>query len=118
MPFNLETWKAQASQRLGEAKMWLGRRASENAPLLAYSTLGMLCLAPLANALANPNVMTMIEAATVLQGLGSNLLAGELQKWKDAPADQRDETLRESLAASLLAQNEKGAFFSGGKIRE
>lgn len=106
MPFNLETWKAQASQRLGEAKTWLGRRASENAPLLAYSTLGMLCLAPLANALANPNMTTMVEAATVLSGLGSNLLAGELQKWKDAPADQRDETLRESLAVSLLAQNE------------
>lgn len=106
MPFTFETWKAQVSQRLGEVKTWMGQRSSENAPLLAYSTLGMLCLAPLANALANPNMTTMIEAATVLSGLGSNLLAGELQKWKDAPEAKRDEALRDGLAASLLAQTE------------
>jgi hypothetical protein len=117
MTFNLETWKEKAGGRLHEMGAWLEGRKAQDAPYLLYGALCGASLWPLVQAAQAGQLLPAVMAlGSVAAGVGGNLLAEQVQRWKDdadeaalagwvaehAPADP---DLREALDA-VLAQLE------------
>jgi formylglycine-generating enzyme required for sulfatase activity len=86
MTFTLETWQQQAAEKLSQAGHWLKRRAGQDAPYLVYGTLSGLSLWPLVE-VARSGGLTPLEIGLTLGGVagavGTDLLANQLQAWKD-----------------------------------
>jgi hypothetical protein len=92
--YTLEVWKEQASQRLHSVGGWLERRAAQDAPYLLYGALCGLTLWPLVEAAQAGQWLPVIMAlGSVADGIGGDLIAEQVQRWKDQARDSPvDET--------------------------
>jgi hypothetical protein len=82
--FTIEIWKEQASERLQEPGGWVERRKSQDVPHLLYGALCGLSLWPLVEAAqAGQWLPVMMALGSVAAGVGGNLIAEQVQRWKD-----------------------------------
>jgi hypothetical protein len=113
MAFTLETWKDQAGEQLGRLGGWMEQFKQGYAPYLLYGTLCSLSLWPLVEAARQGQALEVTLAlGGVAAGVGGNLLAEQVQRWKDQADEQQvtewvieqvpaNPELRESLDAML-----------------
>ncbi len=84
MSFTLNVWKEKAAGGLRQAGDWLERRKTQDAPQLLYGALCGLSLWPLVEAAqAGELLPVMVALGSVAGGVGGNLIAEQLQRWKD-----------------------------------
>jgi len=82
--FTLETWKEQTSKQTQKIKAWLERVRRNPAPYLLYSGLCGMTLWPLIDAMQKGQTLgAMMALGTAAAGVGGNLLANQVQHWKD-----------------------------------
>jgi hypothetical protein len=83
MTFNLDIWKEKAGEQLRTLGDWLRRRGARDAPCLLYGTLCGLSLWPLVEAAqAGQTLPVMMGLGSVAAGVGGNLIAEQVQRWK------------------------------------
>ena len=103
MDFTLATWKQAAADKLQAIGGWLDRRRRQDAPYLLYGTLCGLSLWPLIEAAqAGQFLPVMMALGSVAGGVGGNLLAEQVQRWKDH-AGELDEAEVADWAAEQAA---------------
>jgi formylglycine-generating enzyme required for sulfatase activity len=91
MDFDLATWKAAAAEKLKGIGDWLEQRRLKDTPYLVYGTVCGLSLWPLVEAARAGQLLPVIMAlGGVAGGVGGNLIAEQVQRWKDR-ADRTDE---------------------------
>src|SRR5262245_43113679 len=80
MPFNLDDWKAKAYERL-----WAWQLCLEQAkPKAIYTTISAMTLWPLVQAAQGSGFApTLMTLASVAAGVGGNLIAEQIQRWRD-----------------------------------
>ena len=85
MAFSLETWRGQVGERLQGLGAWLERRRDKEAPYLLYGTLCSMTLWPLIEAARQPGGYVAVIGALsgVAGGMGADLLAEQVGRWKD-----------------------------------
>src|SRR5712691_6695591 len=84
MPFTLETWKAQVYERLWDWRL----RLEQARPASVYSTLSAMALWPLVQAAQSEGMLPMAMAlGNVAAGVGGNLIAEQVQRWRDHAAE-------------------------------
>jgi len=83
--FALQTWKEQAGQQLRGLGGWLERAKRQDAPYVLYGALCGLTLWPLVEAARQPGgyVAVIGTLGTLAAGIGADLLAEQVQRWKD-----------------------------------
>jgi hypothetical protein len=101
MAFTLETWKDQAGEGLRQIGGWAEQLKQGYAPYLLYGTLCSLSLWPLVEAARQGQALDVAMAlGTVAAGVGGNLLAEQVGRWKDqADAKQVAEWVVEQAPA-------------------
>jgi hypothetical protein len=88
MSFTLQTWQAQAGKQLRGIGGWLERARHQAAPNLVYGALCGLSLWPLVEAAQQGQTLpVMMALGNIAAGVGGNLLAEQVQRWRDR-ADQ------------------------------
>ena len=84
MDLTLDIWKEQAAGQLRRIGGWLEQRKAQDAPYLVYGALCGLSLWPLVEAARAGQVLpVMMALGSVAAGVGGNLIAGQVQRWKD-----------------------------------
>ncbi len=84
MTFNLEIWKERAAERLHKLGGRPERRRAQDAPYLLYGALCGLSLWPLVEAAqAGQTLPAIMALGSVAAGVGGNLIAEQVQRWKD-----------------------------------
>ncbi|HUX78101.1 MAG TPA: hypothetical protein VMY40_15820 [Anaerolineae bacterium] len=84
MAFTIEIWKERTSEQLQEIGGWVERRKSQDVPHLLYGALCGLSLWPLVEAAqAGQWLPVMMALGSVAAGVGGNLIAEQVQRWKD-----------------------------------
>src|SRR5215471_4613675 len=98
MPFLPETWKAKVTERLWEWRL----RVEQARPAAVYSALSAAALWPLVQAAQSTGMLPVALAlGNVSAGVGSNLLAEQIQRWHDqTPPPQKPMSLRGSRPIS------------------
>ncbi|MCP4687702.1 MAG: hypothetical protein GY859_06610, partial [Desulfobacterales bacterium] len=82
--FTPEIWKKRVSERLGHFSDWLKNRAEREAPHLVYGGLCGMTLWPLVEAAQGGSFLpAMLALGGIAGGVGGNLIASQLDKWKD-----------------------------------
>ena len=106
MAFDLSTWKQSAADKLRGIGGWLDRRKTQDAPLLVYGTLCGLSLWPLVEAARQPGGYVAVIGAlgTVAAGVGADLIAEQVQRWKD-----RAEPVNEAQVSRWVAEHASDA---------
>jgi len=88
MDFNVAIWKESAGKKLQEIGRWVNRRRREDVPKLVYGALCGLSLWPLIEAAkAGQLLPVMLALGSVAGGVGGNLIAERVQRWKDLAAE-------------------------------
>lgn len=91
MSFTLQTWQDQAHTQFHKVGAWVERAKHEAAPYLLYGGLCSLSLWPLVEAAQKGQMLdVMLALGTVASGVGGNLLAEQVQRWKDQADAQPD----------------------------
>jgi predicted ATPase len=108
MSLTAQEWKQQAQQKLQQAGGWLKRRVTQDTPYLMYGYLSAMSLMPLVQAAATGNYSLLdigIALGGVAGSVGTNLLATQVQTWKDRrdKGEADDKLLAD--AARWLAEN-------------
>ncbi|MCP4693558.1 MAG: hypothetical protein GY859_36320, partial [Desulfobacterales bacterium] len=102
MTFTPEIWKKQVSDRAGRFGDWLKKRGGREFPNLIYGGLCGMTIWPLVEAAQTGLSMSVgMALGSVAGGVGANLIAAQLEKWKD----RADETEVHEWAAENAAQN-------------
>ena len=84
MSFDLASWKEGAADKLQGMGAWLAKRRVQDAPHALYGALCGLSLWPLVEAAqAGQFLPVMVALGSVAGGVGGNLLAEQVQRWKD-----------------------------------
>jgi formylglycine-generating enzyme required for sulfatase activity len=89
MPFDLQTWKASLRQRLPGWKLRMTRLGVNS----VYATISAAALWPVVEAAQRGEWAALAALGGVVGSVGGNLLANQIQEWKD-----------EASAATQLAQ--------------
>src|SRR5262244_1913170 len=80
MPFLPETWQAKIAERLWEWRL----RVEQARPAAVYSALSAAALWPLVQASQSTGMLPVALAlGNVVAGVGSNLIAEQIQRWHD-----------------------------------
>ncbi|KPA18848.1 histidine kinase [Candidatus Magnetomorum sp. HK-1] len=81
MNFNKNTWKEKVSARLNQFKDYIKKDAGPP----VYATVASMTLVPLFNAALSGGYFPALNALfNLLSNVGTNLIASELEKWKDS----------------------------------
>ncbi|MCP4694249.1 MAG: hypothetical protein GY859_39815, partial [Desulfobacterales bacterium] len=84
MTFTPEIWKKQVSERLGHFSDWLKKRGEREVPHLVYGGLCGMTLRPLVKAAQSGSFLpAMLALGGIAGGVGGNLIASQLEKWKE-----------------------------------
>ncbi len=84
MTFTLEIWKEKTADQLRRVGGWVERWKRQEAPYLLYGALCGLSLWPLVEAAQGGQLLpAMMALGSVAGGVGGNLLAEQVQRWKD-----------------------------------
>lgn len=104
MTFTLQTWKDQTGEQLRNFGGWLEHLRQAYAPYLLYGTLCGMTLWPLLEVARKGQALdVMLALGGVAAGVGGNLLAEQVQRWKDG-ADE--DTVRQWVVEQALANPE------------
>ena len=107
MDFTLTNWKQSATDKLKAIGSWLDRRRIQDAPYLLYGTLCGLSLWPLVEAAqAGQFLPVMMALGSVAGGVGGNLLAEQVQRWKDRAGELDEEKVADWAAEQAAANPE------------
>jgi len=88
--FTLNVWKDKAASRLRGIEDFLERSKTQDAPYLVYGALCGLSLWPLVEAARAGQVLpVMMALGSVAAGVGGNLIAEQVQRWKDQADEAR-----------------------------
>ncbi|MCP4689878.1 MAG: hypothetical protein GY859_17640, partial [Desulfobacterales bacterium] len=102
MTFTQEIWKKQVSDRASRFDDWLKKHDGREFPNLIYGGLCGMTILPLVEAAQTGALIPAIMAlGGVAGGVGGNLIANQLQKWKD----RADEAEVHEWSAENAAQN-------------
>lgn len=88
MPFNKEQWAEQVRAHLSSIRNWFHKR---DVPFLVYGTVAGLTLWPLVDAAARTPagqslpLTLLLTLGNVISGIGANLIAEQLGRWRDQP---------------------------------
>ncbi len=92
MGFELANWKEKTVEGWQKASGRLAQWKTQDAPYLLYGTLCGLSLWPLVEAYQSGQTLpAMMALGSVAAGVGGNLLAEQVQRWKDG-ADSKQVT--------------------------
>ena len=86
MPFNKEQWAEQVRAHLSSIRNWFPKT---DVPFLVYGTVAGLTLWPLVAAAAHTPagqsipLTLLLTLGNVVSGIGANLIAEQLQRWRD-----------------------------------
>ena len=94
MPFSLDSWKAQMRQRLQGWRPRMQRTGINS----VYAAISAATLWPVVAAARNGEWAALAALGAVVAGVGANLLANQLQDWKD------EEDAAQQLAESVPQQ--------------
>ncbi len=84
MDFTLATWQQAATEKLANLGDWLNRRKQKDVPYLLYGTLCGLSLWPVVQAAQSGQLLpAMMALGGVAGSVGGNLIAEQIQRWKD-----------------------------------
>jgi hypothetical protein len=85
MTFTRELWQEQITAKLRHLNDWLAQRQQQDLPYLAYGTVAGFTLWPLVDAFARSGRPDSVLLALygVAGGVGANLVAEQLQRWRD-----------------------------------
>ncbi|RME73889.1 MAG: NACHT domain-containing protein [Chloroflexi bacterium] len=82
--FNLDLWKQQTAEKLAGLSAWLKERRDRDLPYLTYGALCAFTLTPVVEALARGELLpVMVTLGSVAGGVGGNLIAEQVQRWKE-----------------------------------
>ena len=88
MAFDLSTWKQAVAEKAHHIGDWARQQAKAGAPYALYGTLCGMSLWPLLEAAQSGQFLpVMLALGAVGGGVGGNLIAEQIQRWKDS-ADQ------------------------------
>jgi len=105
MAFDLAIWRQSAADKLRDIGGWLDRRKTQDAPYLMYGTLCGLSLWPLVDAMQRGEILpVMMALGSAAGGVGGNLIAAQVQRWKDSA-----EPVDEAQVSQWVAQNADNA---------
>ncbi len=85
MAFNLQTWREQCKAYLKDLK----RRIDDRKVDSIYGTIAAASLWPVIAAFQQGDFSALVALGQVLAGVGTNLLAGGLQSWRDRAEAER-----------------------------
>ena len=116
MAFDLTIWKEKAQQRLQDWKPRMQRAGVDS----VYAFLSAAALWPVAEALQHGDLAGLTALGSVAAGVGSNLLANQIQNWKDEKDAARQLTdavdENEEIRAALdMVLDELDAFTLAGQ---
>jgi len=86
MAFNLQTWRDQCKAYLKDLKQRIADRKVDS----IYGTIAAAALWPVIAAFQQGDLSALVALGQVLAGVGTNLLAGGLQSWRDQAEAARD----------------------------
>jgi hypothetical protein len=86
MAFNLQTWRDQCKTYLKDLKQRMADRKVDS----IYGTIAAAALWPVVAAFQQGEFSALMELGKVLAGVGTILLAGGLQSWRDQAEAARD----------------------------
>ncbi len=86
MAFNLQTWRDQCKAYLKDLKQRIADRKVDS----IYGTIAAAALWPVIVAFQQGDLSALVALGQVLAGVGTNLLAGGLQSWRDQAEAARD----------------------------
>jgi formylglycine-generating enzyme required for sulfatase activity/energy-coupling factor transporter ATP-binding protein EcfA2 len=96
MTINEKSWRERIKQKMGEVGHWLNQRRQQDLPYVAYGTIAGMTVWPLVEAAAATGQVAPVIGAlyATAAGVGTNLIANQLEKWKD----QADPPTEEEIA--------------------
>ncbi|MCI0731532.1 MAG: SUMF1/EgtB/PvdO family nonheme iron enzyme [Chloroflexi bacterium] len=108
MTFTLESWKEAAGRKLREAGEWLQRRRQEDAPYVVYGTVAGLTLWPAVEAAARTGQFGAVMGAIygTAAGVGANLLASQIEAWKNQARPPTEAAVADWVAGQAAANDE------------
>lgn len=107
MTFTLDIWREQAAQKLQQIGDWLDRRR-QDLPYVVYTTVAGLTLWPLVEAAAQTGQFWLVVGAmyNVVGNIGGDLIAEQLQRWKDKGANQSAADVAEWVQQNAAANSD------------
>ncbi len=108
MTFSVETLKQQVADKLAEIKQWLDRRRKQDLPYLVYGTVAGLTLWPIVEAAVQSGQFWPAVGAmyAVAGGVGGNLIAEQLQRWKDRAQPPTETEVADWVSTQVQSQPE------------
>ena len=109
MEFTESTWRDRTTEKLKQMKNWLKKG---DAPFITYATVAGLSLWPLVEAAAtSPSgqllpVYLYVALGSVASGVGSNLIAEQLQRWRDQAEDVTESEVMQWIQENVETQTE------------
>lgn len=102
MIFSDQTWRERASIKLADFQHWLKKG---DASYITYSTIAGLTIWPLVEAAVKTGQWqtVLITFYSVVSGVGANLMAEQLQRWRDQA--QKNEPISENDVIAWIGQN-------------
>jgi formylglycine-generating enzyme required for sulfatase activity len=86
MAFDLDTWKSQLAERLKDWKPRMQRAGVSS----IYAFLSAAALWPVVEAYQRGEIAALLALGGVLGGVGGNLVANQIQAWKDRHASEAE----------------------------
>ncbi len=84
--FNLDIWRTKVAEQISRIGFWLSNRTEQDMPYFLYGALSALTIWPVVEAAVTTNqIVPAISALySVAGGVGANLVATQIEKWKDS----------------------------------
>lgn len=100
-----ESWKESARQKLQELSKWLQRRRQEDVPYLVYGTVAGLTVWPLVESAVTTGQLAPVIGAIygTAAGVGANLLANQIEAWKNRVTPPTEDEVATWLAEQAAA---------------
>ena len=103
MLFDKAVWHKRAVERLQTAVEWV-QQWGQDVPMVVYSKVAGLTVWPLVEAAVQTGQFLPAVGAlyTVVSGVGSNLIAEQLQRWQDEAEEVDEVTVVEWVGAQMV----------------
>jgi formylglycine-generating enzyme required for sulfatase activity len=107
MTFDLGTWKQTSKQTIKDLRSRLVHFKQHDTPYLLYGFLGRMALWPLVVATKEGDMLAVMMAlGSVAGGVGGNLIANQIQAWKDQADEVNPGTLAQWVMDNIPANAE------------
>ena len=111
MTFSVDAWQENVSGRLNNIGDWLHRRWRSDVPHVVYGALTGLTLLPLVEASQGGQILpVMMTLGSIVSGVGGNLLAEQLQRWRDRTVPVTEAEVIEWATTQAVETDSRAAF--------